>query len=88
MLGGSLTNAQNTGRIETLRAAPEAAYYANETLDGNTCRYCREVDGRWLGNSLDEVETTYPNGGYVNCQGRERCRGTVVAVWRPETTDS
>jgi hypothetical protein len=84
MLGGALSNAQNSGRIATLRLAPEAAYYANETLDSNTCRYCQEVDGRWLGNDLDEVERSYPNGGYVACAGRERCRGTVTAVWRPE----
>jgi hypothetical protein len=63
------------------------AYYANETLDANTCRNCAAVDGRWLGNSLEEVERTYPNGGYIDCLGRERCRGTVVAVFRPETVD-
>jgi HK97 family phage portal protein len=83
-LGGALSNAQNTGRIATLREAPSAAYYANERLDANTCRFCREVDGRWLGNTLEEVERTYPNGGYTECAGRERCRGTVTAVWRPE----
>ncbi len=83
-LGGALSNAQNTARIETLRAAPVAAYYADETLDRNTCENCREVDGKWLGNSIDEVEEVYPNGGYKDCLGRERCRGTVTAVWRPE----
>jgi hypothetical protein len=86
LLGGSLTAAQNAGRIATLRAAPVAAYYANETLDKNTCGPCREVDGKWLGNDLDSVEEVYPSGGYRACLGRERCRGTVVAVWRPETT--
>lgn len=86
-LGGALSNAQNTARIETLRAAPVAAYYADETLDSNTCERCREVDGRWLGNDLEDVERIYPNGGYVDCLGRERCRGTVVAVWRPEQVE-
>jgi hypothetical protein len=86
-LGGALSNAQNTGRIATLKVAPEAAYYANERLDANTCTFCAAVDGRWLGNSLAEVERTYPNGGYTECAGRERCRGTVTAVWRPEQVE-
>jgi HK97 family phage portal protein len=86
-LGGALTNAQNSARIATLRAGPKAEYYADETLDENTCVYCEEVDGKWLGETLDEVERSYPNGGYVNCLGRERCRGTVIAIWRPETTN-
>lgn len=90
LAGGALTRAQNQGRVETLRDAeggdgPEPAYYANETMDRNTCSPCAAVDGRWLGNDLDQVETIYPGGGYVDCLGRERCRGTVVAVWRPET---
>lgn len=87
-LGGALTNAQNSARIATLRSAPEAAYYADETLDKNTCAYCRQVDGRWLGNDLDKVERLYPNGGYIDCEGGPRCRGTVVAVFRPATTDT
>jgi hypothetical protein len=95
LLGGALSNAQNAGRIATLRAAededpgdrPVPAYYANETLDQNTCVNCEEIDGKWLGNSLDAVEEIYPNGGYRDCLGRERCRGTVVAVFRPETVD-
>lgn len=92
LLGGALTKAQNGGRIETLRAVledpgdrPVPAFYANEVNDTNTCGPCAAVDGRWLGNTMGEVERTYPNGGYIDCKGRERCRGTVVAVWRPET---
>jgi hypothetical protein len=89
LAGGALSRAQNQGRVETLRAAledgdgPEPAYYANETLDRNTCKPCEHVDGRWLGNDLDQVDRIYPGGGYVDCRGRERCRGTVVAVFRP-----
>jgi HK97 family phage portal protein len=85
-LGGALTNAQNSARIETMRAGPQAEYYADETLDENTCGPCAAVDRKWLGETLAEVERLYPNGGYVDCLGRERCRGTVVAIWRPETT--
>lgn len=82
-LGGALTSAQNVGRIETLRAAPQAEYYSSETLDGNTCSECRWINGKHLGSTLDEVSVEYPTGGYVRCEGRTRCRGTVVAVWRP-----
>jgi HK97 family phage portal protein len=88
LLGGALTGAQNAGRIETLRAAPEGALYANERNDRNTCAPCREVNGRWLGNvsDMDRVLASYPGGaygGYILCLGRERCRGTITGVWRP-----
>jgi HK97 family phage portal protein len=83
-LGGALHSAQHAGRMGTLKAAPDAAYYGSEEMDGNTCDLCAEVDGRWLGNTVSEAEAEYPNGGYINCLGRDRCRGTVVAVWRPE----
>lgn len=83
-LGNALTIAQHQGRMATMYAAPSAAYYGNEVLDANTCKFCRRVDGRWLGNSLAAAEKLYPNGGYIDCEGRARCRGTIVAVYRPE----
>jgi len=84
-LGGALTRAQHIGRFDTMRAAPQAAYYANEVLDKNTCKNCREIDGKWLGNNLMvDVPKTYPMSGYVFCLGRQRCRGMVSAIWRPE----
>ncbi len=86
-LGGALTAAQNAGRISVLSAGPVAAYYANETLDKNTCQPCKDVNGKWLGNSiLGDVIKTYPTGGYLRCEGRLRCRGHVSAIWRPERT--
>lgn len=86
-LGNALTSAQNNGRLETYKTGPEVALYASEVLDGNTCKPCQHVDGRWLGNlsNMDMVYATYPNGGYVDCEGGPRCRGTIVAVYRPET---
>lgn len=88
-LGGALTAAQNAGRFATIRKGPEAALYASEKNDANTCGPCREVNGRFLGNvsELPQVERTYPSSGYVGCLGGVRCRGTVVAVWRPKTVD-
>jgi HK97 family phage portal protein len=86
-LGAALSAAQNTGRTAAFMAGPTAAYYANETLDSNTCEPCKRVNGKWLGNTiLGDVLKTYPTGGYIDCEGRLRCRGTVSAVWRPEKT--
>jgi HK97 family phage portal protein len=88
-LGAALTAAQNQSRLATFAAAAEQpdapipAYYASEVLDSNTCPACREVDRRWLGNDLTLVRRLYPSGGYVDCEGGPRCRGTVVVVWRP-----
>lgn len=89
-LGGALTAAQNAGRIATIGAGPEAALYASEKNDTNTCGPCRAIDGRWLGNVSDMamVAKTYPSSGYVDCLGGARCRGTVVAVWRPATVST
>jgi HK97 family phage portal protein len=91
-LGHALTQAQHTGRTatmrrtETSRSAPTVAYYGQEQNDKNTCRYCREIDGRWLGNTLDDALRDYPAGGYIRCEGGPRCRGMVAAVYRPQTT--
>lgn len=90
-LGGALTGAQNSARVETFRAAPVAALYANEKLDNNTCQNCRAIDGRFIGLTsdgvtMDEVDRLYPMGGYVDCLGRARCRGTITGVWPQQTT--
>lgn len=92
-LGGALTSAQNTGRMNTFLSGPSVALYASERNDSNTCKFCAAVDGRWIGNSDDpdiwaKVQAIYPNGGYVDCLGGVRCRGTIVAVYRPEQVQS
>lgn len=93
-LGSALTGAQNAGRLATFRAGPVAALYANEVMDSSTCNPCREVHGRWLGNTdgsdFTQIELTYPLGGYVGCVGAKygnSCRGTVTGVWRSKTVD-
>lgn len=85
--GGALTAAQHSGRLSTMLSAPEAAYYSSEVLDGNTCEFCAAVNKRWLGNSLTEAQRLYPRAGYIDCKGGIRCRGTIVAVWRPEQSN-
>lgn len=87
-LGAALTAAQNHGRIAVLQASPESAgkpvsYVAAEYLDKNTCENCRKVDGTPF-DSLEAAEEAYPTGGYHDCLGLMRCRGTVVAVWGSE----
>ncbi len=84
-IGSTLTQAQRQGRISTLAAAPTSAWYASEVLDKNTCVNCRAVHGKWLGNGvIENVNRLYPTGGYIDCLGRERCRGMVIGRWRPE----
>ncbi len=85
-LGGALSRAQSMGRTATLRQAPEASMYSSEILDKRICDPCRKVDGKFLGLSSDmsQVDRLYPNGQYIDCLGGIRCRGQVVAVWRPE----
>jgi HK97 family phage portal protein len=83
ILGGALTQAQHDGRCRTIAGGPEAALYADEVLDENTCTPCNQINRKWLGNAGDAmVLDTYPVQGYVGCLGRQRCRGQVVAVWR------
>lgn len=89
-LGGALTSAQNEGRLATMLAGPVASLYASEVMDKRTCKPCSRINGRFLGVTDDistpaRVDQVYPNGGYAECEGGVRCRGTVVAVWRPET---
>jgi hypothetical protein len=70
------------GRQAALQLLPVAtAYYASELLDSSTCPPCDSVDGRTY-SSLAEGQRDYPNGGYYDCDGGDRCRGTLIASWR------
>jgi hypothetical protein len=79
-LGSALTAAQNAGRISVMEGADRADYYAVEILDSSTCKECAAIDGERFGD-LADATAAYLTGGYVLCEGRERCRGIVVAVW-------
>jgi hypothetical protein len=85
-LGAALTAAQNAGRVAVLEAAPESAgaatYVASEINDQNTCDACIEEDGTEF-DTLDDAEAAYPSGGFIDCAGGLRCRGTVIATWGP-----
>lgn len=79
-LGGALSAAQNSGRFDVLTSGPSAALYASEVLDHNTCEACLQIDGYEFVSDAAAQEA-YASGGYVECYGRLRCRGIVVAVW-------
>ena len=73
----------NAGRVETVEQADRKPAYlwSTEVLDGNQCGPCARIDGQeW--ETLEEARKFYPEGqGYVNCEGGNRCRGTLVFVW-------
>jgi hypothetical protein len=79
-LGGALTAAMNSGRRATMANGEPQAIYASEILDSNTCTECIAEDGTQF-ISLDDAEGHYPSGGFVDCAGGSRCRGTLVAVY-------
>lgn len=79
MLGGALTQAQNTGRRAVMVEKP-SQIYASELLDGDTCTNCTAVDAREY-KTIAEADADYPTGGFKDCLGGPRCRGTLVAVY-------
>jgi hypothetical protein len=79
-LAGTVQAAVNTGRLavyDSTEQQPEL--FASEILDRNTCRNCIQVDGLKL--TREDAARLYASGGYINCLGRDRCRGTVVATY-------
>lgn len=79
-LGGAMTQAQNAGRRTVMVQDPSAKIYASELLDQNTCTNCAQEDGKKFASQAD-ADAAYPTGGYVDCLGGPRCRGTLVAVY-------
>lgn len=79
-LGGALTAAMNSGRRATMELGDPSEIYASELLDDNTCENCIGEDGTQF-VSLGDAERDYPSGGFVDCLGGARCRGTLVAVY-------
>lgn len=93
-LGGAIHTAVGEARKRTLLAGPTGALYASEQMDSRTCEPCETIHGRWIGNVdpnnsdlLPEVDLLYPAGFYIDCEGWENCRGTIVGVWRPKVAD-
>src|SRR6202035_1933115 len=83
-LSAAMCDAQNKARLATFKAGPHVELYATEVMDHNTCEPCRLINGHDIGSTSDpdiaaRVEELYPGGGYVDCLGLERCRGTIKA---------
>ena len=85
--GGSVNQAMNSGRKAVFREAGARRIYASELLDTNTCELCSQVDGTEY-NGTDDSEQDYPTGGYKDCLGGPRCRGTLVAVFDEAAPDA
>lgn len=88
-LAGALSAAQNKSRVATFLGGPSADLFASEVNDRNTCEPCAGIDGEYIGNTTDanisdEVDALYPNGGYIDCRGRDRCRGSVIAAYNAD----
>lgn len=83
--GGLLTRAQNSGRVATLSSAPVERWFANERLDGATCDPCKKINGKRLPTVEAMILAYGGGGGYLFCEGRERCRGFPDAVWTTES---
>lgn len=85
-LSGAAQQAMNAGRLHIFERidAPAAEVYASELLDWATCDACRAVDGRRYVD-VAEARSDYPSGGFRECRGGPRCRGTVVVVLASET---
>lgn len=83
-LAAALVGAQNNGRVAVMQAGEAAGgmavYTASEYNDSSCCQSCVAEDGTDFA-SLNEAEASYPTGGYINCEGFFRCRGTVIANW-------
>jgi hypothetical protein len=79
-LGGALTQAMNDGRKATIGRNNPKRIYSSELLDEGTCEACVSVDGTEY-DSIDSANSDYPTGGYSECLGQDKCRGTLVAVY-------
>jgi hypothetical protein len=84
-LGGVFMQAQNSARRTVFEDGPAATYYASELPDSSTRLRCKDVDGKEYDSIADTIRD-YPSGGYHDCLGGCRCRGTVVAVFSSEAS--
>jgi hypothetical protein len=86
-ISGATSTAQNGGRKLTMRRNDAQHIYSSELLDENTCQNCTAEDGTEF-DSVEAAEVDYPGGGYAACEGGERCRGTLVAVYNEEANSA
>jgi hypothetical protein len=83
-LRGAVQMATNAARLTVFQRVPAemaGSWVSSELLDAATCGPCRAVDGYEF-TDLREAQRLYPTGGYVDCAGGPRCRGTIIAILR------
>lgn len=82
--GGELQRATNLGRVSVftvaLRVRPNGIITAHEQNDLRTCPRCAEINGHVF-PEIESAMLLYGGGGYVDCQGKWRCRGTIHISW-------
>lgn len=71
--------ANRAGRDRGVSVFPIMNIFASEIMDGNTCNACAKMDGEKF-EDLEQAREAYPFGGYKNCAGGLRCRGTLVFI--------
>lgn len=77
----AVQQADTLGRMAAMTQVPRAQrYYASELLDKATCQPCHAIDGTQY-DTIEDARVDYPAGGFKDCLGGSRCRGTVVGVW-------
>jgi hypothetical protein len=80
-LGAAVQGSQNGARSLVFRRDGQPGQiYASEILDNNTCAACAANDGTNYAD-MNAAEQDYPFGGYTECAGGGRCRGTLVKVY-------
>lgn len=84
-IGGAVWGAATAGRLDTAEASGlKVVYVADERLDRNTCKPCRDVNGAVYYSVTAMRADGYAFGGYTDCLGRERCRGFARVAWNGE----
>lgn len=84
-LAGAVQQGINVGRAQAFEQVEAVAtVYSSELLDTATCEACRGIDGHEY-PSLEHGRRDYASGGFVDCYGGPRCRGTLISVLADDT---
>lgn len=82
---GLVSAATNEGRMAVFGELDGIEMlYSSELLDAATCSACAEIDGTEYTSRVDAA-ADYPSGGYRDCAGGDRCRGTIIAVYEEDS---
>jgi hypothetical protein len=74
-----ISREQHAGHVYDFTIPGDETFWAEGILVHN-CGPCEQIDG-YQYPSTEEANADYPGGGYVECEGLERCRGTIVVTW-------